>query len=181
MRRRFLTLVFFLSISTNNDGTQTLLAPSASGIVWVATENFFPGVVDFSEGGTNNAITLRARLEPDHADNSAIALQINYPARNSIGIVESVGANIPFALFNTQDFSTITIPLSDFHGSIAPTLDSVLGVAFHNVPSEPGHIIHITFDSLTAVSIPEPSTISLVIIGAVILALANSRRYLRSQ
>ncbi|MBI3415024.1 MAG: hypothetical protein HY043_06830 [Verrucomicrobia bacterium] len=169
----------FVSISANNDGTQTLLAPSSSDIAWVATENFFPGIVDFSEGGTNNAISLRARLEPDHTDNGAIALQFNYPPRTSGRPAESVGTSIPFGLFNAQDFTTITIPLSDFQGTITPpALDSVISVFLHNVPSEPGHIVHITFDSLTAVSIPEPGTVSLGIVGFVTLLLARYTRRL---
>lgn len=165
----------FGSATSNPDGTQTLLATSGGGFFLFLLHP----PVDLTEGGRNTGISLRARREPDNTAVGSFALNF-HSAHSSAESISEIGLE----QLGNGDFTTVIVPFTSFRTgdpfgppNPPPVFNDVrqiyiLGSGIGR--TEPARA-HVTFDSLSAVQIPEPGTLTLICCGLSFLLLKRGR------
>ena len=141
---------------------------------------------------SNMALSIRAKREPD---NTAVKHFDLFVASSvpSAGLYSRATAQVRYDQFPIGSFGDVTIPFSSFVVGSDTEHYSPSEAPFYNVHQiqmidfnlNSLNRTHLTFDSLSAVQIPEPSTLGLLGVGGVIqgviLALATGRLSLNRQ
>ena len=152
----------FGSFAQNADGTETVREEARAGF-WTVALISEPS--DLTNEGQNNAITLRMKREPDHT--SAGDFRLSFSSRTG----DLAFANLSLDAFPVGEFGNVTIPFSSFFSQINPFDGTQMTTNFNRIVEiqiggvTHGGTIHLTFDSLSAVQIPEPSIIALLTVG----------------
>jgi len=168
----------FGSLIQNPDGTQTVLQPEDKHAFWAIFLQ--PTALDATDGGKNLAISLRAKRE---LDNTAVE-HFDLMVYSANAMNSQVVALVRYDDFPVGSFGTVTIPFESFSfvgfdtNSNRPLplelFQSIDQILIYDFNVNTLNRTHFTFDSLSAVQIPEPSPC--LLIGFGLLAMTFSAK-----
>ena len=165
----FTFLAFDGGVASTADGVDIVLAPSADNFGGLGTNGSLITMPVLSTSGAG-FVTARVGATND----SPLIVSFREAASN-----EFFSYSIPASSFNATTFTTVNFDLNSFffNGDVADaTPNEAIGEAGVQSPFGEGNAFDFTVANvgIVAAAVPEPSSVSLLVLGG--LALAGSRR-----